>query len=207
MSVESFQRITAPGRAESLVRRSRFIGMALAATDAGEIAGHLAAARAEFPKASHCVFAWRLLDEPSGRVSHRHDDDGEPGGTAGRPVLQVLENHDLVDALALVIRFFGGIKLGAGGLVRAYSAAAAAAVAEAALAPLERRIGLEIRVAFPLLSGVEGWIAREGFAVPARGFDPEPWLRIALPRVRLEECEEALRRLTAGRVLLSRLED
>jgi putative IMPACT (imprinted ancient) family translation regulator len=207
MSTERFQKITAPGRAETLVRRSRFIGIALAAADAAEIGRQLAGARAEFPKASHCVFAWRLLDEPSGRISHRHDDDGEPGGTAGRPVLQVLENHELVNALAIVIRFFGGIKLGAGGLVRAYAGAAAVAVADAALAPLERRAGLEIRVAFPLLSGVEGWIAREGLVVPARGFDPEPWLRISVPRVRLEECEEALRRLTAGRVLLSRLED
>jgi uncharacterized YigZ family protein len=204
MSEESYQRIVAPGRAETLVRRSRFIGLALPVAGAAEIAARLSEARAEFPKANHHVFAWRLLDEASGRITHRHDDDGEPGGTAGRPVLQVLENHDLVGALAIVVRFFGGIKLGAGGLVRAYSAAATAGVAAARLAPLQRRARLEARVAYALLSTVEAFVAREGFAVAARGFDPDPWLEIELPRAALEACEDELRRLTGGRIGLRR---
>lgn len=204
MSTESLQTVAAPGRAELLIKRSRFIGLVLACATAEAAAASLKAAREEFPKATHYVSAWRLFDEATGRVTHRHDDDGEPGGTAGRPVLQVLETQGLGNALAIVVRYFGGIKLGAGGLVRAYATAAATAAGAATLSPLERRARLEIRVAYPLLALVEGWAAREGIVIAARGFDPEPYLCADLPQARLDACEAALQQLTNGRVALRR---
>jgi len=206
MNDETLQTIAAPGRAELLVKRSRFVGLILPCSSAKDAAARLAAARAEFPKANHYVTAWRLFDAATGSITHRHDDDGEPGGTAGRPVLQVLETQGLGNALAIVVRYFGGIKLGAGGLVRAYATAAATAAAAARLAPLERRARLEIRVAYPLLALIEGWAAREGIVIAARGFDPEPYLCADLPQARLDACEAALRQLTNGRVALRRLE-
>jgi len=206
MSEEALRTIAAPGRAELLIKRSRFIGLVLPCAAAAEAATHLGAARAEFPKASHYVSAWRGFDAATGRITQRHDDDGEPGGTAGRPVLQVLEAQGLGNALAIVVRYFGGIKLGAGGLVRAYASAATAAATAATLIPLERRARLEIRVAYPLLALVEGWAAREGIVIAARGFDPEPYLSAELPQARLAACEAALRQLTNGRVALRRLD-
>jgi len=205
MSPETLQTVVEPGRAETLVRRSRFIGLLSPCASSAQAAARLAAARAECPKATHYVFAWRLMDEATGRITHRHDDDGEPGGTAGRPVLQVLETHGLANAQAIVVRYFGGIKLGAGGLVRAYATAAATAVGAATLTPIVRRARLEIRVDFPLLAAVEGWVAREGIAIAGRGFAPEPWLWIDVPQARLAACEAALRQITNGRVDVRRV--
>jgi uncharacterized YigZ family protein len=197
--------VAAEGRAERIVRRSRFVGLLSPCRSAAEAAAGLAAARAEFPKADHHASAWRVLDEATGRTLHRHDDDGEPGGTAGRPMLQVLEAHRLVNALVVGVRYFGGIKLGAGGLVRAYAGAAVAAVGAATLAPLERRARLEVRVEYTLLAAVEGWLAREGCTIAARGFDPDPWLRVEVPLENLAAREAALAQLTNGRVSLRRV--
>lgn len=204
MNDEALQTVVAAGRAELLIKRSRFLGLVLPCASAVQAGETLKGVRADHPKANHCVSAWRLFDAGTGQITHRHDDDGEPGGTAGRPVLQVLEAQGLANVLAIVVRYFGGIKLGAGGLVRAYATTAATAAGAATLSPLERRARLEIRVAYPLLALVEGWAAREGIVIVARGFDPEPYLCADLPQARLDACEAALRQLTNGRVGLRR---
>lgn len=80
-------------------------------------------ARADYPDARHHCWAY-LLGAPSNPVSAAMSDDGEPSGTAGKPILNVMQHKELGDVMLIVIRYFGGIKLGAGGLVRAYSTAA-----------------------------------------------------------------------------------
>ena len=103
-------------------RGSRFLAFAFPVAGEPEFEERLLALRQRHPKARHHCWAWRLRDR------HRFSDDGEPGGTAGRPILQALEAAELVDAACVVVRWFGGVKLGTGGLVRAYGGAAARAV-------------------------------------------------------------------------------
>ncbi len=200
MSAAELRELTGRGEAEQRIRNSRFLGIALPCRTAGEAQVHVRESRAAHPKATHHVWAWRILETRTGAVLQRSDDDGEPGGTAGRPTLQVLESQRVVNGLIVVVRYFGGIKLGAGGLVRAYATTASAALAAATLQTAERRVRLEVRFAFPCIASVESWVEREGLEIVARDFDPSPRFTLVVPLARRAPLEAALRELTGGRV-------
>ncbi len=117
----------APARFEQEIKKSRFIGIASRASSAEEATSILATLRREFPDATHHCWAY-LLGHPGSSPRIRVDDDGEPSGTAGKPILNVLQHKNVGDVVLVVVRYFGGVKLGAGGLARAYSAAASGAM-------------------------------------------------------------------------------
>ncbi len=104
------------------VKKSRFIARAAFAPDREAAMALLQQAKADYPDARHHCWAY-LLGDPHNAASAAMSDDGEPGGTAGKPILNVLQHKGVGDIMLIVIRYFGGIKLGAGGLVRAYSTA------------------------------------------------------------------------------------
>jgi len=110
-------------RFEQEIERSRFLGIAAPVSASEEVEEELRGIRREFPDATHHTWAY-LLGDPDASPSMRFDDDGEPSGTAGRPILNVLQRRKVGDTLLVVVRYFGGVKLGAGGLVRAYSGTA-----------------------------------------------------------------------------------
>lgn len=122
----------ATARGELRERGSRFLAVVAPATDEAAAEAVLAGIAVEHADATHHCFAWRLGAEPRERSS----DAGEPFGTAGVPILQVLRGSDLSDAVAVVVRWYGGTKLGKGGLARAYAAATRIAADEL---PVERR--------------------------------------------------------------------
>jgi uncharacterized YigZ family protein len=124
--------LTAPSHSELLIRKSRFIGCVEPISGRAAALLRVDALRAAHPGAAHVCWALMAGGE-SAAV-----DDGEPSGTAGRPMLEVLRHHDLEGVLATVVRYFGGVKLGAGGLVRAYTDAVAQALREADKVPLVR---------------------------------------------------------------------
>lgn len=125
------QQLIAPVTAEIEIRKSRFIGLLYPLTTRAEAMAKLAALRAQHPNAVH--FCWVLLcDGDSGL-----DDDGEPSGTAARPMYNVLIHKDVFNLLAVVVRYWGGTKLGAGGLTRAYGQAISDAIKLAELMPVE----------------------------------------------------------------------
>ena len=105
------------------IKRSRFIGVAIRVSSSEDATEALAALKKEFPDATHHCWAY-VLGNPASSSHMRTDDDGEPSGTAGKPILNVLQHQDVGDILLVVVRYFGGTKLGAGGLVRAYSSTA-----------------------------------------------------------------------------------
>ena len=143
--------LAAPVQAELLVRKSRFLACVRPVAGRAEAQAVVATLRAEHPGAAHVC--WALL---AGGQSAAVD-DGEPSGTAGRPMLEVLRHHDLEGALATVVRYFGGVKLGAGGLVRAYTDSVAQALHGAVLVPLQRRAPLACVVPYAF----EGLVRRE----------------------------------------------
>lgn len=102
---------------EFIEKKSRFIGYLLLCKSVEEINLALSELKLEHKKATHICYAYSL----SSPFLEKAVDDGEPGGTAGRPILSVLQKKGVVDACVFVVRYFGGIKLGAGGLVRAYT--------------------------------------------------------------------------------------
>ena len=111
------------GTSEYCEKHSRFLGFVLPCADEGQAASLIAENRKKYWDARHLVYAYVLADGTA-----RFSDDGEPHGTAGKPVLEVLQSSGLKNAIVMVIRYFGGILLGTGGLVRAYTAAAKQAI-------------------------------------------------------------------------------
>lgn len=100
---------------EQIIKNSRFITRLVKITKKDEVENILNNVKKEYPKATHYCYAYIVNDYK------KASDDGEPGGTAGMPILNVLEKEAMTSVIAIVVRYFGGIKLGAGGLVRAYS--------------------------------------------------------------------------------------
>src|SRR5512136_3037013 len=123
-------------RVEETILRSRFIASAAPAATVEEARAFVAALRAEFSDATHNCYAY-VAGPPGSTAQVGMSDDGEPGGTAGRPMLAVLLGSGVGDLVAVVTRFFGGTKLGTGGLVRAYSGGVKAALAQL---PLQEKV-------------------------------------------------------------------
>ena len=103
---------------EYVVKRSRFIARVVPVNSRADVNAAVARAREDYPDARHHCWAY-LLGPPGKAAGAGMSDDGEPAGTAGKPILNVLQHGHLGDVLVIVVRYFGGIKLGAGGLVRA----------------------------------------------------------------------------------------
>jgi uncharacterized YigZ family protein len=136
---------------ELVIKKSRFLACVQPVPGRAQAQEIVAALRAAHPGAAHVC--WALL---AGGQSAAQD-DGEPSGTAGRPMLEVLRHQQLEGVLATVVRYFGGVKLGAGGLVRAYTDAVAQALLGAQKLPLRKTLALACRVPYAL----EGWVRRE----------------------------------------------
>ncbi len=130
----AYKTVARAATAEYVDRRSRFIGAVLPVTTEQEALDFIAAKKKEHWDARHNVYAYVLRE---GGIS-RFSDDSEPQGTAGLPTLEVLQKRGLTDCVIVVTRYFGGVLLGTGGLVRAYSQSAALAVSEAGI--IERRL-------------------------------------------------------------------
>lgn len=148
--------LQAPVHSDLTIKRSRFIGCVEAVPDRAAAVARVAALWAEHPGATHVC--WALM---AGGQSAAHD-DGEPGGTAGRPMLEVLRHQDLDGVLATVVRYYGGTPLGAGGLMRAYTDSVAQALLQAVKVPVIRLTTLRCALPYAL----EGWLRRE---LPAHG--------------------------------------
>lgn len=145
------QTIAAPATSELLIKKSRFLAYIHPVPDRAAAQAIVARLRAEHPAAAHVC--WALL---AGGQSAAVD-DGEPGGTAGRPMLDVLRHQDLEGVLAAVVRYYGGVKLGAGGLVRAYTDAVAQALLTAEKVAILRYTALCCTLPYAL----EGLLRRE----------------------------------------------
>lgn len=145
------QSIAFPVHYELVIKKSRFLGCVQPIADRAAAQAVVASLRVAHPAASHVC--WALL---AGGQSAAVD-DGEPSGTAGRPMLEVLRHQDLEGVLATVVRYFGGIKLGAGGLVRAYTDCVAQALKNAAKVPPVRMTTLRCSASYAL----EGTVRRE----------------------------------------------
>lgn len=139
------KKLIKPSEIEWVIDKSRFLGHCIPITSADEIDGHIKAMRRNHHKANHVCSAWRIgLEQPSGHFS----DDGEPSQTAGLPMFQYLEHQDVTDVLVLAVRYFGGIKLGTGGLVRAYTETARQAVEAAQWMDVLPRLKVQTRYAY-----------------------------------------------------------
>ncbi len=132
---------------EYIVQKSRFIGHAAPVSDADDALSFLEKIKKEHRGASHNCFAY-IIGKNKGII--RYSDDGEPSGTAGKPIAEVMLTKDVADCIVVVTRYFGGILLGAGGLVRAYAHAASIALDAARVCTMHETARYRLRAAYPL---------------------------------------------------------
>jgi uncharacterized YigZ family protein len=180
--------------AEAIIKNSRFVAR-LGRAECEEAAVELIASAREIERgAVHHCFAYVIGDES--RIE-RSSDDGEPGGTAGVPILNVLKARDLVNVAAVVSRYYGGVKLGAGGLVRAYGGTVATAIEGAELKPRRRWEVLRLAADHADAGWIEAELRRRGFEVT----DVEYGERavITLIAVDTEPLIAAIDEITSGR--------
>ncbi len=176
----SYQVPAEQSEAEIIIKKSRFIARAAFACDREQALELLAQARKEFPDARHHCWAY-LLGTPGSPRSQAFSDDGEPGGTAGKPILNVLQHKEVGDVMVIVIRYFGGIKLGAGGLVRAYGQAAQACMARLNCRQQLARITVTAVYDFALEQPVRHWLACNDGQVLSVDYTERVNMSIALP--------------------------
>ena len=138
-----FRTIKQDGIVEDEIKKSRFICHIKRVTTEEEARDFITSIKKEHHKATHNCSA--VIIGEKGEIK-RTSDDGEPSGTAGVPMLSVLENHQLTNLCAVVTRYFGGIKLGAGGLIRAYAGSVALAIKEIGVVEIKEQVGLRLQL-------------------------------------------------------------
>lgn len=189
--------LAAPHRFAQEIRKSRFLALAAPVADEAEARAFLGS-RSD-PAASHNCWAYKI-----GPVV-RAFDDGEPSGTAGRPILQAIDGQGLDGVAVLVIRWFGGILLGSGGLMRAYGGTAAACLREAEKDERVARIEVEITCLFPDLARLKARLIQAGVLLTAETFDAAgARLTAALPDAEMERVAVLVGDMTRGRGTMRR---
>lgn len=191
-----YRTIAADVQAEFVERKSRFIGSAFPLADEPSAQAKIAELKTRYWDASHNVFAYCLRD----RQIRRYSDDGEPQGTAGIPVLEVLTKANLTDLLVVVTRYFGGTLLGAGGLVRAYSHCAKLAVEAAGLKIMRLCTVLELNFPYPLYGKINNRLPAFGARVLESDFGEAVRLRLLIRSADVGRFRTELDELTAATV-------
>ena len=143
-----------PSISESEIKKSRFIGVAMHCDSEQSALKQLRQLAAQHASANHLAFAWRIR-AAEGFITERFFDAGEPSGTAGRPILSPLQGEDLINTVVAVIRYFGGVKLGTGGLTRAYGNAAKQAIEAAGKLPWVEMAQLSLKIDYSQLQMLE----------------------------------------------------
>jgi uncharacterized YigZ family protein len=189
-------------RAEIVIERSRFIATLAPAPTADAARAFIDAIRAEFPDATHNCWAY-VVGPPGTTAAVGMSDAGEPHGTAGRPMLDVLLHSPVGDVAAVVTRYYGGTKLGKGGLVRAYGGAVQHALAELPRALRIERTEHALTVAYGDVEPVRRMLADHGVEVLEETYGADVRYRVAVPAARSGAILAAIVDRTAGRVQVS----
>ena len=193
MTSDTYQTIAAPSEGIYTEKRSKFIAMALPVHTVDEVKIMLDTYQKKYYDARHVCYAYMLGPE---RKDFRSNDNGEPSGTAGKPILGQINSHNLTDILVIVVRYFGGIKLGTSGLITAYRAAAAQAIGAAMV--VEKTVDEEVTFFFeyPMMNDVMRIVKEEGPSIVSQGYDTDCSMtlrirRSLMPRLlhRLEKVE------------------
>lgn len=170
------------------VKKSRFIARAARVKSREEALAFLERARRDYPDARHHCWAY-LLGAPEAARNAAMNDDGEPSGTAGKPILNVIQHKAIGDVMVVVIRYFGGIKLGAGGLVRAYAGAAEAALSTMPVERLEPMLRAQLQTDFGQEQSVRHWAVMNGAEVEHAHYGENVTLSLCLPAACLEQLQ------------------
>lgn len=195
MQEESYISIAREASWECTIKRSRFIGICVPIVSEEDAGLFLERIREEYPAARHYVYAWKTN---SPYLIQKYSDDGEPQGTGGRPVLDVLENANVDRGAICVVRYFGGILLGTGGLARAYSQAAAGALEEAGVKQFQRYQLFSLEVDYSVYDKLNARLEAAAFFQDEVEFTSKVKLLVGASSERVDELHLLVQDLTAG---------
>jgi uncharacterized YigZ family protein len=197
--LELYRTVSRPSRIELTERKSRFIAFCRPLSAEIEAVDFINGARREFPDAAHHVYAWVLGGDQN---LQRYSDDGEPQGTAGMPVLDALQHSGIIQAGIVVVRYFGGILLGSGGLVRAYGRAAALSMAAAVPVTMQLCEIFKVTISYASLDRLRRQLALAGALLLDNRFELDAELVAAIPNGRGEFLRQACADATGGAALI-----
>jgi uncharacterized YigZ family protein len=192
---------SAPHRISQKIKRSLFIATLGRVQHPENADGFLAAVKKEFPDATHHCWAYNL-GPPADTARLGFSDDGEPKGCAGKPILNILLHSDVGEIMAVVTRYFGGTKLGTGGLVRAYTSTVQEALEKLPLKEKIASIELTLTLDYPHAAAVEGMIANFGGVILNKEYTHAVTLKLKLDARRQTDFRHALAQTTRGCVLI-----
>ena len=196
--MDTYKTITALAEGIYTEKRSKFIAMALPVRTLDEIKEHLERYQKQYYDARHVCYAYMLGHE---RKDFRANDNGEPSGTAGKPILGQINSNELTDILIVVVRYFGGIKLGTSGLIQAYKAAAAEAIAAAEI--IEKTVDDDVEVAFeyPFMNDVMRIVKEEEPEILEQAYDMDCLMRLRIRRSMMPKLRARLEKVDSLRFI------
>lgn len=197
MTEDTYKTITAPAEGIYTEKRSKFIAIALPVQSVAAVKEYLETYRKKYYDARHVCYAYMLGPE---RKDFRANDNGEPSGTAGKPILGQINSHGLTDVLVIVVRYFGGIKLGTSGLIVAYRMAAAEALGAATV--IEKTVDEEVTFFFeyPFMNDVMRIVKEEGPEIVGQGYDTDCRMTLRIRRSRMPRLKERLAKVETLRM-------
>ena len=195
---DTYKTITEPSEGIYTEKRSKFIAIALPVRTHEEIKAHLEVYQKKYYDARHVCYAYMLGHE---RKDFRANDNGEPSATAGKPILGQINSNELTDILIVVVRYFGGIKLGTSGLIVAYKAAAAEAIASATI--VEKTVDDEVTVLFeyPFMNDIMRIVKEEEPAIIQQSYDMDCSMTLRIRRSMMPRLMARLEKVETARII------
>lgn len=193
--LQSYKTLAAEGKGTFVDRKSEFIAYAKPVKSEDEALAFVASVRERHKDARHCVYAYLM----KGGAHKRCSDDGEPSGTAGKPILDMLEKNAIEDSVIAVVRYFGGILLGTGGLVRAYTAAASEAVSAAGVRVLRPRVFISVSASYNDWSRLERALNDAGAEIMSTEYGEGISAGLSVAAGEEDRISVLIRDLSAGR--------
>ena len=195
---DTYKTITEKAEGIFTEKRSKFIAIAIPVRTLEEVKQHLEVYQKKYYDARHVCYAYMLGHE---RTNFRANDNGEPSGTAGKPILGQINSNELTDILIIVVRYFGGIKLGTSGLIVAYKAAAAEAIAYATI--IEKTVDDDIYFAFeyPFMNDVMRVVKEEEPEILEQAYDMDCLMRLRIRRSMMPKLRARLEKVETLRFI------
>ena len=202
--MESYRTIHKYGRDEIIINKSRFIGHAMPVDNEEEALEFIDKIRSEHKDATHNVYSYVLGDNNN---IQRFSDDGEPSGTAGIPVLEVIKKEDLRNVVVVVTRYFGGIKLGAGGLIRAYTKGAKIGLEAGIIVDKVLHKKIKVRVNYTSYGIIENFLNQGGYIIDNIIYDDAVNIYVYIKIKDVESFNKKISNLTSGTADFEYLEE
>lgn len=197
MALSSYKTLMKRDQDEFIINKSRFIGYGAPTQTEEEALAFLSEIRKKHADATHNCYAY-IIGANMGIM--RYSDDGEPGGTAGMPIIEVMKNRGIVNACVVVTRYFGGVLLGAGGLVRAYTQGAVTAIDACGIGVMHPTARYMMDVPYPMLSRVEYFLKSAPVLIEGKDFSDVITLTLLVKCTDEDKLLEDLTQLSEGRL-------